>query len=191
MSTFFTADLHKGHQGILKFCASTRPFRNIGEHDDFIRKSWREVVRDGDDVIVGGDFAFGGAEPKELRKFFLSLPGRKTLVVGNHDKNDATLSLPWEGVHDILNVSADSQRAVVCHYAFRSWEGIRKGALNFWGHHHGRLPGHSQGCDIGVDVHGFVPQRMNQLKAYIKTMPPLVDPEGTDFGADPEGGLSL
>lgn len=189
MTTFITADIHKGHRGILKFCESTRPFRNIDEHDDFVLKSWREVVRDGDTTIVVGDFAHRVADAKELRRFFLALPGKKVLVSGNHDA-EATIGLPWESIHDILNVSIDSQRAVLCHYAMRSWEGIRKGALNFYGHHHGRLPGNSQSCDVGVDVHGFVPQRMNQLKAYLRTLPPLVDPEGLNFGND-DGGLSL
>ncbi|MGD5596738.1 hypothetical protein QUT21_22695, partial [Xanthomonas citri pv. citri] len=51
-----------------------------------------------------------------------------------------------------------------------------------YGHSHGRLPGNSQSMDIGVDVFGWAPLRLNQIKAHLATLPPLVDPEaGDDF----------
>lgn len=37
---------------------------------------------------------------------------------------------------------------------------------------------------MGVDVMGFAPGRLNRIKAYMATLPPLVDPEVG--GADPD-----
>ncbi|WP_051462848.1 hypothetical protein [Bradyrhizobium sp. URHA0013] len=81
---------------------------------------------------------------------------------------------------DIAFTSIDSQRVVLCHFALRSWPGIRKGALMLYGHHHGRLPGNHQSCDVGVDVFGPAPVRLNQIKAYLATLPRAVDPESGD-----------
>lgn len=185
--TRITADIHKGHGGILKYCASTRHFARIEDHDDAVLAAWKDAGIQKDDItIVVGDLAHGRIEEKPLRKFFDALPGKKILIKGNHD-GPATLALPWVSVHDRLNASIDNQRVVLDHYALRSWEGIRKGAIQLHGHHHGRLPGNSQQCDVGVDVFGFAPVRMAVIKHYLATLPPLVDPEGRDFSNDIEG----
>lgn len=190
MATFITADLHLFHEGILRFCPETRPFKNAAEMNDAIVESWRKAVRRADTVIVVGDFAHRAAADVALRKLFLALPGDKILCRGNHD-GPSTLALPWKSQHEILNASIDGSRVVFCHYALRSWEGIRKGALQLYGHHHGRLPGNTQSMDVGVDVFGFAPQRLNVIKARLATLPPLVDPEGRSFGNDLDGGPSL
>ena len=88
-----------------------------------------------------------------------------------------------------MYASVESTRLVMCHYALRSWPGIRKGALQLYGHHHGRLPGNSQSMDIGVDVLGLAPVRLATIKARLAMMPTLVDPEGRDF--DNNGGLTV
>jgi calcineurin-like phosphoesterase family protein len=185
MATHFLADPHLFHESIIRMLPQTRPFFDAAGRPDVrlmtqtIAASWRKVVRPGDDVIVVGDFAHR-ADPAELRKLFDSLPGRKHLVVGNHDGKD-TLALPWESIRDIAHVSVDGQRVVICHYPMISWNGSRNGkAIQLYGHHHGRLPGNQQSCDVGVDVFGFAPVRLNVIKAHMATLPPRVDPEGGD-----------
>lgn len=43
-----------------------------------------------------GDFAFGRAEDRaQFESWFHSFPGRKHLIIGNHD-DEAVISLPWE-----------------------------------------------------------------------------------------------
>lgn len=58
-----------------------------------------------------------------------------------------------------------------------------------YGHNHCRLPGNQQSCDIGVDVMGFTPVRLQTIKAYLATLPALLDPEagGDDLENDEEG----
>jgi calcineurin-like phosphoesterase family protein len=188
MSTFLFADPHFFHESIIRMCA--RPFANAAEMNDVMASSWRAVVKRSDDIIVVGDFAHR-ADPDALKRLFVSLPGRKHLVVGNHDGPE-TLALPWESVHDILVTSIDSTRVVLCHYAMRTWPGIRKHppALQLFGHSHGRMPGNAQSMDIGVDVMGWSPVRLNQIKAVMAELPPLIDPEsGDDIENDEIGGL--
>src|SRR5262249_578800 len=153
---------------------TTRPFANVAEMNDAMASAWRSVVRQNDDIIVIGDFAHR-ADPAELRKLFDSLPGRKHLVIGNHDGTQ-TLSLPWTSTHHLCCTSLDSTRVVLCHYPMLSWPNSRKGALQLYGHHHGKIPGNQQSADIGVDVMGLTPVRLAQVKAYMATLPPRVDP---------------
>jgi calcineurin-like phosphoesterase family protein len=181
VSTFLYADPHFFHESIIRMCG--RPFSSVAEMNETLATSWRAVVRPNDDVIVVGDFAHR-ADPVALRKLFDSLPGRKNLIKGNHDDKH-TLALPWENVRDIAALSIDSTHVVLCHYPMLSWPGSRKGALQLFGHHHGKLRGNQQSCDIGVDVMGWAPVRLATIKTFLATLPPRVDPEeGDDFQAE-------
>ncbi len=183
MATFLIADTHFGHESIIRLC--NRPFADVSQMNEAMVANWNAVVKNDDDVIVLGDFAHR-MDPEKLRKLFDSLRGRKHLVIGNHD-DKRTLALPWASPsRDVVYTSIDSTRVVLCHYAWRTWPAIRKGALMLFGHHHGRLPGNQQSADIGVDVMGFAPVRLNQIKAHMATLP-FVDPEAG--GADLENGV--
>lgn len=175
-ATWLIADPHFGHEGIIRMCS--RPFNDVREMNETMAGAWRRVVKTDDDVIVLGDFAYR-MPADELRKLFASLPGNKHIILGNHD-DETTRSLPWVSQRDLAFASIDSQRVVLCHYALRTWPGIRKGALMLYGHSHGRLPGNQQSMDIGVDVMGWSPVRLNQIKQRLAQLPPLVDPEGGD-----------
>ena len=175
MATFLVSDNHWGHAGILRLCPVTRPFADVREMDAVMKDSWNSVVRKDDTVIHLGDFAYRYPDDK-LPALFASLNGRKHLICGNHD-GKATLGLAWESIRDIAFASLDNQNVVLCHYALRTWPKIRKGALQLYGHSHGRLPGNVQSCDVGVDVFGFAPVRLNTIKSYLATLPLMIDPE--------------
>jgi calcineurin-like phosphoesterase family protein len=179
MATYFVADQHYFHEGIIRLCA--RPFDNARQMNDALRTAHNAVVKNDDDVIFLGDFAHRAGDPNELRKLFDSLNGRKILVPGNHD-GPATLGLPWaQPAKDILLCSAESTRLVLCHFALRVWPSMHKGStLHLFGHSHGRLPGNDKSMDIGVDVMGWAPVTLKQIKQRLATLPPLVDPEGGD-----------
>ncbi|MEH2536477.1 MULTISPECIES: metallophosphoesterase [unclassified Bradyrhizobium] len=186
MSTFLIADPHFFHAGIIRLCQ--RPFADVREMNNVLKMSWNAVVGDNDDVIVLGDFAHRAGDAKELRALFDSLQGRKHLVIGNHDGPN-TLALPWATPpKDILLCSVESTRLVLCHYAMRVWPSMRKGStLHLFGHSHGRLAGTQRSADIGVDVLGWAPLRLNQIKAHLAKLPPLSDLEGDP---DPNGGVT-
>lgn len=152
MATFFTADTHLLHAGIIPACR--RPFSSIAEHDDLTVEAWNATVAPGDTVYHLGDFALGPFEAAE--KIFRRLNGRKCLVVGNHDRKSRRL--PWAEVHDgIREVAVEGRHLVLCHYPMRSWPRAFRGSLHLYGHTHGRLPGTTQSCDVGVDVWGYRP----------------------------------
>jgi len=184
VTTWFLADPHFFHaspdkpDGIIRLAG--RPFATGREMNEAMAANIRAMVRREDDLIIVGDFAHRTGDPQALRKFFDSLPGRKTLVIGNHD-GPQTQALPWADMKDILYANVETTKLVLCHYPMLSWMGSRKSStLQLYGHHHGKLRGNQQSCDIGVDVLGFAPVRLSTIKAHMATLPPRVDPEDSD-----------
>ncbi len=52
---------------------------------------------------------------------------------------------------------------MLCHYAFRAWNGQHRGAINLHGHSHGRLKPMPRQFDVGVDARGFRPVSLAEL----------------------------
>lgn len=81
--TFFIADTHFGHKGIITFSETKpfRPFNTIEEHDEELIKRWNSVIGKKDNVWHLGDVVFGARNLPILER----LNGYKRLVLGNHD----------------------------------------------------------------------------------------------------------
>ena len=91
--TYFTSDLHFGHEQILKFSGEHgRQGSNSKEHDQWLIDSWNSVVKPHDVVWVLGDVAMGrpgttdvpGKGWKNLAQVG-RLVGNKKVIIGNHD----------------------------------------------------------------------------------------------------------
>lgn len=170
MTTFFTADSHFGHCGIIDMCG--RPYADIDEHDRGLVDAWNAVVQPGDEVWHLGDFAYR-AKPQRVWQLFDQLNGSKHLVKGNHDFKGPTLQLPWASVHELTETTVDGQVLVLCHYALRTWRNIRRGAIHLFGHSHGNMPGSRQSMDVGVDSTGYAPVTLPQIRSMLAQLPEL------------------
>ena len=84
------------------------------------------------------------------------LNGRKHLIVGNNNPKEV-LKFYWASVQHYAETEAEGIRLVLCHYPFRTWNGMAQGTINLHGHSHGRLKPLTRQFDVGVDVRGFQP----------------------------------
>ena len=110
-----------------------------------------------DDLWIVGDFAFGADSDRDrVAERFHSLPGRKHLVIGNHDKAWIR-DLPWESVRDIAYVDDNGQLFVLCHYPMITWLHARRGAIQLFGHVHQNWAGSRNAVNVGVDQWQFGP----------------------------------
>jgi calcineurin-like phosphoesterase family protein len=171
MTTWYTADLHFGHENVIRFCK--RPFASVAEMDRVMIERLQAAVQPDDDLWIVGDFAFGGAQsrPDVLASLFSRIPGRKHLVKGNHDigsKSASVLGLGWESVHDIAEIRDEGRRLVLCHYPMITWNGARKGALQLFGHVHQNWPGSRNSVNVGVDHWDFRPTRVAEIERRAK-----------------------
>lgn len=173
--TFFTADTHFGHRGIITQCA--RPFSDVEEMDEAMIREWNSVVRRGDRVIHLGDFAY---KSKNKQEIFDRLNGEKHLIRGNHD-NQSTQSMGWASVSGLEEIVLEGKRIVLCHYGIRSWAGFHRGSLHFFGHSHSGLEGSRRCLDVGVDSVGFRPLELGELLPIMETLPELIFARGQEY----------
>ena len=159
MTTFFTADTHFGHGGALGLYR--RPFASVPAMDAALLAGWQAVVRAEDEVWHLGDFAVG--RRVDAAELLAALPGRKHLVTGNNDPASVTTLPGWTSVQPYAEMVLDGTPLVLCHYAFRTWRDMGRGAWNLHGHSHGRLKPLPRQADVGVDARQFRPVTLAEI----------------------------
>jgi calcineurin-like phosphoesterase family protein len=160
MAIFFTADTHFGDAGALALYR--RPFASVPEMNAAMIARWNETVGPDDEVWHLGDFALR-TEATDAAATLRGLNGRKHLVRGNNDPAEVAALPEWSSTVSYAEIAVGEFRLVLCHYAFRTWNGMRKGALNLHGHSHGRLKPLPGQADVGVDVWNFRPVTMAEI----------------------------
>ena len=88
-NTWVISDTHFNHAGILTFKdyagKPPRVFDSVEQMNECMMDNWVSVVKPGDTVIHCGDVLFGMDKVEWLEANFAKLPGKKRLVLGNHD----------------------------------------------------------------------------------------------------------
>jgi calcineurin-like phosphoesterase family protein len=162
VTIFFTSDTHFGHAGVLGLYG--RPFASVRAMDDALVARWNATVGARDEVWHLGDFALGGGV-KRAATLLDALAGRKHLVAGNNDPPEVRALAGWTTVADYAELELDGVKLVLCHYPFRSWNGMAKGTLDLHGHSHGRMAPLPRQIDVGVDAWDFAPVTLERLIA--------------------------
>lgn len=173
----FTSDYHLWHKNIIKF--SNRPFDDVMEMNEVIRDNHNRVCDDDTIVFNLGDAILLPREHEldniDIISFLRTFKGRRIHYVrGNHEREINTIESAWSRpTYDYLEVEVDLQKIVLCHYAFRIWNGAHKGWWHLYGHSHGGLKndaGKSQeespyglSMDVGVDCNNFYPFTFDQV----------------------------
>ena len=76
--TYLISDTHFNHDRIATYCNRPENFT------DLIIRRWQEIVKPEDLVIHLGDVAIGNR--RKVKDILAELPGKKILVLGNHDR---------------------------------------------------------------------------------------------------------
>lgn len=176
MATWFTADLHLGHTNIIRY--SARPFSDAEAMNRALIDGWNEVVDEGDDVWMLGDFAMGKID--ETLPLVGELRGRKVLLAGNHDRcwaEHGRRANGWEeryldaGFAEVrqgqLNIDISGVTALACHFPYRGdshdhdryaeQRPVDRGAWLVHGHVHERWQQRGRMINVGVDAWNYRP----------------------------------
>lgn len=170
MARWFTADPHFGHANIIKHCR--RPFDDVDAMDAALIATISDIVADRDELWVLGDVAM-----RTQRAELVSLlPGRKILVVGNHDKPfrgtpekvaKATAMYRDAGFDEIIHGTttitlADGRSVLASHFPYEGDSGERdryvaqrpidRGQWLLHGHVHERWRQRGRMINVGVDA---------------------------------------
>ena len=157
MTVFFTSDTHFGDHRVLNLYP--RPFASVAEMDEAMAARWNETVGADDEVWHLGDFA---RTERRMTELLPRLNGRKHLILGNNDPAGMDAS-GWESIAAYAEITLADRLLVLCHYPFRSWNGMHRGSVNLHGHSHGRLKPLPRQFDVGVDVRDYRPVVLAQL----------------------------
>ena len=140
MKTFFTSDLHFGHENAIKF--DERPFKTVEEMDEELIKRWNNKVGKGDIVYVLGDLIWK-TMTNEATALIKRLNGQIILIKGNHDHflHNAGAKKALAGIkdYDEICVALDDgsiKRCVLSHYYIPFYHGHRHNAILLHGHSH-------------------------------------------------------
>lgn len=172
MKTLLTADLHLGHENIIRYC--NRPFSSADDMKDQLIKNWNAVAGPNDIVWCLGDV--GRLPYEEMLEIFNELNGKKKLVIGNHDVDrkgrliQSLARLPWanEPSH-LARIKHDGVHIVLSHYAGLTWDASHHGSLMAFGHSHGTLRPLPGSIDVGVDCQGYRPITVEEFIEQAKT----------------------
>ena len=180
---WFTADTHFSHGNIIKYCR--RPFVNANEMNEVLIENWNSVVAPDDIVWHLGDWSFAPRQHarqynKHLRN---QLNGSIHLVLGNHDHGDSryyedigmtSVHYPYVEVEGLLCVHDPSH--------FRNWP-IDVPFL--CGHVHENWSTRDIAINVGVDVRGFKPISIDEIREIVNDLRPPQQVPRADRRPDP------
>jgi calcineurin-like phosphoesterase family protein len=175
MKTWFTADLHLGHQNIIRYC--DRPYRTVAEMNEDLVARWNERVAPEDTVWVLGDVAMGQiATNLPLAR---RLRGTKHLVAGNHDRCWAGYgkkaaqaaamyrNAGFETIRTTHELELAGRRVLLNHFPYEGdshaedrfipWRPVDEGQWLLHGHVHTTWRHNGRMINVGVDVWDLAP----------------------------------
>lgn len=166
------SDLHLGHANIIKY--SQRPMYSVDQMDSHLLDA-AQIVPNDDFLLFGGDLAL--SEESAIRDWLELCPGRKLLILGNHDKGlvgNLWNELGFEAASPCLaHTLASPQTCPVSslpvsrlwwtHYPLCGAD-LPPGVVNIHGHiHNSWLPGPL--INLSVEKQGYAPRRLSDVLA--------------------------
>ena len=184
-TVWFTSDLHISHEKV----AAIRGFRFPSEHDETIRKNWLNQVEKDDQVWVLGDLAVHGYHA--ALEFLTDLPGRKHLILGNHDaahpmhRNAHRFQSRYFSVFDSVQTFArrriNGGEVLLSHFPYDTdhTEVVRytqyrlrdEGKWLLHGHTHGKERRHGHQIHVGLDAWDMHLVEINCIADLIRGAP--------------------
>lgn len=157
MSNFFIADTYFGDHRTINI--QRRSFASKAEMDATIIANWNAVATARRGVAPRRCGAAVERRPRPARG-----AQRPQACAARQQRSDATVAATgWASVGDYAELELDGHKLILCHYPFRSWNGQHRGAVNLYGHSHGRLKPVPNQYDVGVDPNGFAPLLLARL----------------------------
>lgn len=176
MDKFFYGDSHYGHPMMAKM----RGFENSYYMDEYLIKKYKEAgVTHKDEVYFMGDVSYK-KPPRFVDEILKRLPGKKFLIIGNHDKSTLKCADHFQWISPLKEIKIRDDelkrklRITLCHYCMRTWPAANYGSWHICAHSHGKMdvamPGNIDGglvIDSGCDNYGLSPAPYETLREIL------------------------
>lgn len=184
-NTFFTSDLHFGHQNIIEYC--NRPWATADEMNRGLVRLWNDMVSPDDIVWFLGDAAMR-VVPDDTLRFIAMLNGTIHLVAGNHDKcweghkkvgdwPQRYLDAGFASIQTEASIEIAGQHVQMCHFPYQgdSHDEDRyvdhrpedRGAWLLHGHVHDEWDVNGRQINVGCDVRDYRPMHIDEIARII------------------------
>ncbi|WP_248924717.1 metallophosphoesterase [Paenibacillus hamazuiensis] len=161
-NVFVISDHHFGHRQIIDF--ESRPFADAEEMTEVMMQKWNAAVGPQDKVFHLGDFSFLNlAKTKEI---VAGLNGRKTLILGNHDRGRPRSWWLEAGFDEV------SEYPIVYNgFFFLSHEPMYMNKhmpyVNIHGHIHGQQYESRQYVNVSVELWDYTPVSFEAIREAV------------------------
>ncbi len=166
MSDYIWSDLHLNHSNIIEY--EGRPYASVEEMNAALLGAWGSTIKKNDVLWNLGDVALHMSR-EMLTKMLSGLPGKKILILGNHDRGR---SIPWwysvgfDVVYEypiiLNNFYMLSHKPL---YVNRSMPYV-----NIHGHTHGTSSDNPQQVNVSVEVIGYKPVLLQSIQDRFKSI---------------------
>lgn len=162
-NVWFTSDQHFDHAAIIDYCK--RPFKNVNKMNSEIVNKYQQLVDETDTVYFLGDLSLRTSEHIQYyRKLMAKLPGKKHLILGNHDslKPFTYIDIGFISVHTSFVYQSDEIKFILNHDPAAAIVSRN----DFWlcGHIHDLFKTCKRVINVGVDVWEYYPVSLGQLE---------------------------
>lgn len=158
---FFTSDWHLGHYNCRKW-RSEEDGIDVDEHDELLFDNYVDIVKPEDVVWFLGDIVI--TRDYTERDYYLTrlacLPGRKRLILGNHDTDwmsDWTSPAAFLDVFEQVHSMRKHKRSWLTHAPIHPAE--LRGCANIHGHMHRNIVSDERYINVCVEQTNYTPLR--------------------------------
>ncbi|MBP5281597.1 MAG: metallophosphoesterase family protein [Lachnospiraceae bacterium] len=121
---YYIADLHFCHES-LNERMDKRGFSSAEAMNEYMIRQWNSRVRNGDDVVILGDFCIS-PKGEVANEILARLNGRKSLIIGNHDKFIESKTFRQEHFKWVRNyeeLNDEKRKVILSHYPIMCYNG--------------------------------------------------------------------
>lgn len=158
---WIVSDTHFFHKNIVEYEPSRKQLEP--DHNQFMLKAWQDTVQEHDTIIHLGDIAMG--KPEQLIEIAPNLPGRKLLLMGNHDRRSKKFyrQLGFEVIPE-FTIKYGKWNILFSHYPDDQKEFIKyPNHLNIHGHVHSQTRTEQKLINVSAEVQNFTPQPVTKI----------------------------
>ena len=163
--TWIWSDLHLGHEP--SRIAFQRPFKSAAAADYAMMEAWKERVGERGTIICLGDISVDGDALDHHQKWWADSPGRKWLVLGNHDIDPVNRRFTVDR-KDVVLYADGEPPLLLTHVPLRD---VPAGTVNVHGHlHRHESPTEDQHLSVCVEQLNYKPVRLSDIRRLARLL---------------------
>ena len=164
--TWIWSDLHLGHS--VAIMAFDRPFTNTATMDWTLMEAWRQRVGTEDTIVCLGDVSAEGYMHVGHAQMWNSAPGRKWLVLGNHDVDLVNRSGSLDTERSTAAVTAPGDPPLLLTHM--PLIAVPPGCVNVHGHIHEKPSPTDRHINVSVEQLEYGPARMSDIRRLARRL---------------------